>query len=284
MRVRLWSYRCSHYHHIGFYFLCYRHTGIIWVEVAMAINYKFGSFELDATNRDVLYFGDSDSRQIAKAKPLDIDESVIDEASLRGRKFTVRGAIFGSGSTLIRRIEEVKKALLDGKQNFYIESDRYLANSLCKSFKSTIAEGGQIANYTAIFESESAFKDANSASQDSEAVTSDHTWTITTTGDGYAYPTMTLTASEDQASATIKITNQTTGSALYLGPLSISNGDVLVFDCKARTITLNGTLIMQYLNIAHVFLTLASGANAMKYEGTNEPPGILVTNWRDTWL
>lgn len=98
----------------------------------------------------------------------------------------------------------------------------------------------------------------------------------------YQYPIFTITL--DALTGTgdyIQISNDNNGQEILLYGLGLVAGDVIVIDCYARTVTVNGTLV----DYAGVFLELEPGANSLTYtDGFTTRTVDIVANYYKRYL
>jgi predicted phage tail component-like protein len=104
--------------------------------------------------------------------------------------------------------------------------------------------------------------------------------TITETPGGSALiePLYTLTSSVLDATASIRIRNETTGMEMTWGPGAIGVGGILSIDCTNWYVQMNGVASMLLLSAGHQFPLLTPGANTIKIYGFTGNVNITYRN------
>lgn len=99
-------------------------------------------------------------------------------------------------------------------------------------------------------------------------------------GTAPTWPTVTITGPVD----TPRLENRTTGETLELAT-TLSGGDVVVVDTRARTVTLNGTSALQLLAVGSAWPALEPGANELAYRSDDGTPttSTATLSWRSAW-
>lgn len=102
----------------------------------------------------------------------------------------------------------------------------------------------------------------------------------TNQGTAPTWPTVTITGPVD----TPRLENRTTGATLELDT-TLTGGDVVVVDARARTVTLNGTSALQLLAVGSAWPTIEPGANELAYRSADGTPttSTATISYRSAW-
>jgi predicted phage tail component-like protein len=190
---------------------------------------------------------------------------------------TVTGA---TSATLKTNLDAIKAALnttSDKQLILSTLSDRYWNarfSSFSGEFKSPTVFSGSL-DFTCVDPFAYGTSEVSNTYTDNE-----NPETITETAGGTALiePVYTFTSSVLDATASIRIRNETTDMEMTWGPGAIGIGGVLIIDCSTWIVTLNGTASMLLLSTAHEFPLLSPGANTIKVYGFTGTVNITYRN------
>jgi len=99
--------------------------------------------------------------------------------------------------------------------------------------------------------------------QNNAGKTADYAGSITCLGSAAPRPTLTLTVNTQTALSVVRISNDTTVQYLQINRTFV-NGDVIIVDCDAQTVKINGTLV-DYVGVIPQF---TQGVNAFTVDIT----------------
>ena len=249
----------------------------------MSINLDFGSLDLDTNNnisvRDISIKGKKNVKPISIAKS---DSSTIEEGKITSQTIDVTGDIAGTSyANLLVNIDTLKAGLMNGKQKFEIDTDRYI-NAIMNSFSYKYKKLNVFAEWKASFIANYPYWLADSASTDSRTPTSGVGYNVTNSGNAPARLKIRATAPAGGISDNLAVANSTTGEGFaYRG--DITAAQVLEVNNRFDTdeFEVLNNAVDDHVNYEGDFLTLAAGVNEIVVTG--EANTAIILDWRNTW-
>ncbi len=252
--------------------------------MANEITIDFGTLNLDGTNNIAISNISIKEKTSLKTSFIPKSDGSIAETAKRVLlNISVDGDIGGSDYDDLRtNIDTLKAGLLNGKQKFTLDDDRYIMAQL-QNFSSTFEWIRTLAKWKASFIAHYPFWLAESASNDSRSPTSDVAYNVTNSGNAPARVKVRITNNSGGSIADdIAFTNTTNGDNFrFTGTLV----DEKVLEVDNRYDTDDFEVLNDgadgHANYEGDFITLDPGVNAVKYLGTTAVNVEL--DWRGTY-
>lgn len=250
---------------------------------ANTVDIDFGSLQLDDTNN--IAIANIDIKENTDIKTHNIPKSngsIAETAKLESLTITVTGDVGGSDYDDLRtNIDTLKAGILDGKQKFTIDDDRYITAQI-KSFSYKYEWIRTLATWKAVFVAHYPYWLAESATSDDRTPTSGVGYTLTNDGNAPARVKIEITAPAGGISDDIAVSNSTNGQGFtWTGDLAATK--VLEVDNRYDTedfeVLNDGDDEHEYYE--GDFMELAPGDNTIVFTGTADTQ-VKIT-WRDTY-
>ena len=197
---------------------------------------KFGTFALDSTNGIVLSSQtDKQLRRTEYRPKISGDGSLFSRAQGVGRRIAFSGIVYGTDEGERRdRQDAMMAALVNGEQNLYVYTDRFIPCKLEKEVTFTPRPGskGKAASFALTFRSRFEHWRGTTV-QDIFSITSSPSQKTLTLNPGDSDSTLKIELSNDGAAfddKTLILTNLSVGKTLVLHGISMSSLQTLTID------------------------------------------------------
>lgn len=231
----------------------------------MSVEFKFGNYVFSGTGALVSDIDIRETKRIRSQVVPRKDGANIEEALLEPILVSFKGTLEADSQANLRsKRDDFFNAILDGTQNLYIFSDRFVVAQK-RSLRYAYSSQMKFMDFDLSFIGQTPFWIASTASQDVQptAITGGtHVFDVNFIGSAYALPTITIEAVAEVSN--ISLENKTTderfsfiGNVLATAALIINGGDASVQNSGVDTIG----------DYSGDFLRLVQGTNSLEYTG-----------------
>ena len=248
------------------------------------ILFRFGDFKFGFCENET-YVSSYSEKEAKRVKINDIpktDGGKAEEAQRASLQITFDGHCSAcSYGDLRTRVNALKVALMNGKQNFYVDEERYIVAQL-KAWSVKYPSLKRFAKFKASLLSDYPFWRSVKLNSDKRTPSDGTGFAIYNSGNAPAKVKVTIVSPVGGVSNDIEITNETRGEAFRFNG-DVVAGDSLIIDNRVDddnefVVTNDG--VDANANFEGDYLVLSPGRNVIVFDGT---VGLTTLEWRDTW-
>lgn len=249
------------------------------------IIFRFGDFLFGECSNET-YISKFSEKETKKVRVTDIPKtngSKAEDAKRTDIMASLEGHCSATGYNDLRdRVNAVKAALMDGKQNFYVDEERFIYAQV-KSWSITYPSLNRLARFKFQLISDYPFWRSAALNKDTRTPSDGVGYVLYNNGNAPAKVKVTITAPGGGISNDIEIVNETRDDEAFRFTGVVAAGEVLVVDNRVDddnefVVTNNG--VDANASFEGDFLVLAPGRNVIRFDGT---VGETTLEWRDTW-
>lgn len=246
---------------------------------------RFGDFKFGACENET-YISDFSEKEMKKVKINDIpktDGAKAEEATRSSLALSIQGHTSACNYHDLRtRVNDLKVALMDGKQKFYVDEERYIIAQL-KSWSVKYPSLKRLAEFKVQLVSDYPFWRSVTLQKDTRTPSDGVSFVLINNGNAPARVKVTYVAPVGGLSNDFEIVNESRDDETMRFTGDVTAGDTLIIDNRVDNdieFVVTNDDVDANAKFEGDFLVLAPGINNIVFNGT---VGLTTFEWYDTW-